>query len=254
MPAPACPTCDGRGWVVEPDGGAGRARRCDCSVELVRAGLVAAMGIPDSFRDCTIDSFRTKGDPSLLEAATKARRYVEGFLDPDPDTGRLHRETGLLFVGAPGLGKTHLAVAILREVVTRFMVRGLYVDFTAFIDRVQSTYDAASEERTLEVTEPAAKAQLLVLDELGGTKPTPHAMEKLYLLVNYRYLNRLPTLFTTNYRLEAAAGDADERSAAALLAHRVSPMVLSRLYEMAHPISMSGWDYRKEVRRFSTQP
>ncbi len=251
-----CPECEGRGWVIEQDNGAGTARRCDCRFQNLAPRLLAAAGIPARYRNCSFKNFDINA-PSpadkdqLLQAKTVSDHYVEGFLKPEGG----FTEAGLLYIGSPGVGKTHLAVAVLKSLIERYRVRGLFVDFTALIHQIQSTFDPGSPESKRDVLDPVVKAEVLVLDELGAQKPTPWVNEILYLIMNSRYTQRLPTLFTTNFRLESdsvAAHDNLDRTPSSpsfqLLSSRISPNLLSRLYEMARPVAIEAEDFRREVQ------
>ncbi len=260
----ACPLCGGRGWVLTDDGGAGTALACECRKLGLGPRLLDASGLPQRYRHCRFDSFRTDHYDAavaeqLLRALADSRAYVESFLD----AAGAPRETGLLYIGPTGVGKTHLAAAVALELIERRRVRVKFVEFTDLLHQIQATFEPGSPGSKSEIMDSVIEAELLVLDELGAQKPTAWVQDVLYLIINTRYSRRRPTIFTTNYRLEAGRTESNremqlDRGAAPAatglesLGHRLQATLVSRLYEMARPIVLDGVeDFRRTVRNLS---
>lgn len=228
-----CPVCFGTGMEIVPGEG---ARRCRCQSPDNRQRLLEAARIPPRYLHCTLQGY-VAGDSELSKWI--AKREAQIVLDEFPSLdGR-----GLLFVGAVGVGKTHLAVAILRELIERYQVRGLFYQFGALLRQIQDSYNPVSQTSELKVLAPVFEADVLVLDELGASKPTNWVRDTMMQIINTRYNDKKLTIFTTNY-LDERRSDTDTRET---LEERISVPLRSRLYEMCRTVVIEGRDYRKRL-------
>src|SRR3989441_3337033 len=225
----ACPLCDDTGWRPVEDNGTRRVVRCDCWRESVGRQRLSDAHIPKRYQHCTLANFAAYNE-SLERAVAQARRVADAF----PVVSR-----GLLLEGQPGVGKTHLAVAVLKQVIHATGARGLFYDTRDLLRVIRSTYDPAIRTTELEILRPVMTADLLVLDDLGAEKTSEWVDETMNLIVNTRYNERRLTIFTSNY-----ADIPDDTDPNALL-FRIGHRMRSRLHEMCEFIVMDGADYRE---------
>jgi DNA replication protein DnaC len=225
----ACAICDDTGWKTVEDDGVSRVTRCDCVRESRSARLLTEARIPPRYQRCTLDSFVTYSNEELLRAVESARRFAQAF----PVV-----QKGLMFIGPPGIGKTHIAVSVLRDVIRRTGARGLYYDTRALLRDIRSTYNPLLQLAEMDIIRPVMEAQLLVLDDLGAERLTDWVEETMSLIVNTRYNERRPTIFTSNYE------DVPDESELNSLQVRVGFRLRSRLREMCDFLEYDGPDYR----------
>ena len=156
--------------------------------------------------------------------------------------------------GDNGVGKTHLAVAVLRELMQNSGARGQFWDFHALLREIRNSYNPETRTTELQVLEPVVEADILLLDDLGAWRMTDWMVDTLFYILNSRYMAKRPTLITTNFQdvtaEEAARKDPNERKE--FLVERVGQRVRSRIMEMCLVIRMNGQDYR-QVRQTSNQ-
>jgi len=227
-----CLLCDDTGWKpldTSSGEGAKQVERCDCWREIAGRQRVAGARIPKRYLHCTIDNF-TAYNETLERAASKARVLADTF----PSVDR-----GLFLEGQPGVGKTHLAVAILKQVVQTTGARGLFFDTRDLLRLIRSTYNASTHATELEVLTPVMTADLLVLDDLGAEKTSEWVDETMNLIVNTRYNERRVTVFTSNY--PDIPDDTDPNA----LLFRIGFRMRSRLHEMCEFVELDAADYRE---------
>jgi DNA replication protein DnaC len=227
---PACPICEDTSWKSIDENGIQRVRRCECWIEKTARTRLKQANIPTRYQHCTLTDFLAYND-SLKRAVEYALKVIADF--PIRST---ERDRGLLLIGAPGVGKTHLAVAMLSECIRKGGV-GRFYTVIDLMGLLRSTY--AGQDNTTEsaVLRDVTEADIVVLDELGRERATEWRDEMLHLIVNARYSNRRPTLFTTNFDV----GDIEDPDA---LQVRVGMRVYSRLCEMCEMLHLDAADYR----------
>ncbi len=226
---PACAICDDTGWKTIEVDGVERVTRCDCVQQKAAAQNLNDARIPPRYQRCTLDSFVTYQNEELLRAVDTARRFADAF----PVV-----QKGLMLIGPPGIGKTHIAVAALHQVIQRTGARGLYYDTRALLRDIRSTYNPVLHMAEMDVIRPVMEAELLVLDDLGAERLTDWVEETMSLIVNTRYNERRPTIFTSNYEDIPDEGEMNS------LLVRVGFRLHSRLREMCEFLEYDGPDYR----------
>jgi DNA replication protein DnaC len=283
-----CPICQGSGWRVDertaegaqplasaesarPGASAGEPKMvwavpCDCTAGGRTEFALARARVPERYRHCDFENFETDNEienvpreqlqtwnRSLAQAKLLVARFAEEF--------PLGSEHGLLLIGPCGVGKTHLAVAALKEIVRRGHT-GLFYDYRELLKEIQDSYNAESQSTEMSVLEPVLTTEVLVLDDVGSSKPSSWALETVGHVLNTRYNKKRVTLLTTNFLDSDATLNAASPAASRVaglraptiedsLTERVGKRIRSRLYEMCRAVEISAADYRKEIRKAS---
>jgi DNA replication protein DnaC len=234
-----CPFCYDTGWQIVIGVG---AKPCQCRRKNQYQRLLERSRIPDRYAGCSLENYSPQGPPEQDSFVSQAKALMDcrTFAREYPSV-----EFGLLLVGECGLGKTHLAVATLKEVLSKTDRLCLFYDFRDLLKEIQDSYNPTTSTSELQVLAPIYEAEVLVLDELGATKPTPWVQDTMTQIINRRYNNKKITIFTSNFLDTPSANS----SYGETLSERLGVRLRSRLYEMCKIVHIKGEDYRRDKLR-----
>jgi DNA replication protein DnaC len=241
----SCPECNGTGWILKEIKGATVARHCRCYKEKKNQILLEQAGIPKRYSNCSFDNFETHND-----SHRRAKKLSQQFVKDYPALN-----AGLLFIGPCGVGKTHLSVAIVNELIKKKGAACYFCDFRELIRNIQGSYAPDAQITESDILYPIFNKDLIVLDELGAKRTTAWVDEMIFYIINYRYNHKKLTLFTSNY-LDSEEDEEDTRDSFFkkkddTLLDRIGIRLRSRLYEMCKVVDMEGDDYRKKIKQAS---
>ncbi len=222
-----CPICKGKGFLVRdvPPGHPdfSKATPCRCTQARLadeRTRALRTVSNLGALSRMTFDTFMPDG-----VGLTQTLRFNlrEAY---DLSVGFANEPRGwLVLLGGYGCGKTHLAAAIANHRIA-LGLSALFVVVPDLLDHLRAAFAPTSDTSLDERLEAIRETPLLILDDLGAHNSTPWAQEKLYQIINHRYNSRLPTVITTNQRLE----ELDPR-----ITSRLADPDLSQSYEIVAP-------------------
>lgn len=160
-----CRECGGTGWNVGENDGISSARRCPCVAEVRAEQAEGHAQIPENYRRASFETFHLPQDnPAAQRGLADVMLAVAAFARAYPNNSK----PGLLLVGAPGTGKTHLAVAAMRLLLARGH-EGIFFDYQNLLEKIRSGYNQTLGTSDREAYRVALDTEILLLDDLGPT-------------------------------------------------------------------------------------
>ena len=247
-----CDLCQGTGRIFEEDAeGLSRTRECQCANFVKKLKRFNEAGIPGKFVHEGLDSYKVAlpRHRSQKDALTRSKNFIKEFVQMKGQYSQ-----GLIFMGDPGLGKTHLAVSIIKELILKHGVECKFVDFFELLKDIRHGYGEDISEG--EFINPYVGVKVLVIDELAKGRNTEWELTILDHFISTRYNDDdKVTLVTTNFsdKLENGTEREDSKktglansSARYTLEEKIGPRIFSRLMEMCKKVPLQGKDFRQE--------
>ena len=240
-----CGKCQGTGWLLEDAGGSQVAKRCACFGDRIKQALVDQSNIPRRYLGCSLDNFEVHND-SHRDALKISRQFVKNYPAQD---------VGLVFIGPCGVGKTHLAVAIIQELIRTKDASCIFYDFRDLIREIQSTFTPESilsrvrrpGPRLLVRCPRPRRARGQTDDGLGRGDGLLYHQPPLQPQEDDPLHDELPR----HGRGAEDKRDSFYKKGDESLIDRIGVRLRSRIYEMCKVVEMWGDDYRKMAKQAS---
>ena len=218
-----CPICEGREWILKIKDGVEIAVPCKCREKAVMSRRLRFADIPEAFRGMDLRSFRMDvyRKPESKKMVSDACKIIKTYLD-DFESQK-ERGMGLyIWSRTKGSGKTRIAAGIANELMKRYTVK--FAVSLTILQEIKNTWrrDAAGSESQL--LDALSTTDILIIDDFGVEAPAAWINDKMYQIINERYINQKVTIFTSNDPLDKISYD-----------DRITNRIKERTYQIAFP-------------------
>lgn len=187
-----CPLCNGKEWIQGEEG----FIECECRQRKINfkkaLDKLKKSGVSDVFAEKTLSNFDSTWHPKITKAGGKVKNYISNFTN---NKGKIENSVG--FCGQTGSGKTHLAIGI----SSLLLKKGIGVMYFPYESEIKKLKQMVMDEKYQEEIEQYKTADVLLIDDLFKETWTNADVSIIFEIINYRYFNAKPIIFTTEKSL-----------------------------------------------------
>ena len=218
-----CPLCNGTEWILTEKDGITTAVECKCRERAAMSRRLRFADIPEAFRGMDLKTFRTDvyRQPDSKKTVADACRIIKVYLD---DFGS-QRDQGMgLFIWSrtKGSGKTRIAAGIANELMKSYAVK--FAVSLTILQEIKNTWRRDAEYSESRLLDALNTVDVLIIDDFGVESPAAWINDKMYQIINERYINKKVTIFTSNESLDSLRYD-----------DRITNRIKERTYQIAFP-------------------
>lgn len=218
-----CPICEGREWILKIKDGVEIAVPCKCREKAVMSRRLRFADIPEAFRGMDLRSFRMdvyrkqESKKMVSDACKIIKTYLDDF------ESQKERGMGLyIWSRTKGSGKTRIAAGIANELMKNYAVK--FAVSLTILQEIKNTWRRDTEYSENQLLDALYTTDILVIDDFGVERPADWINDKMYQIINERYINQKVTIFTSNDPLDKLSYD-----------DRITNRIKERTYQIAFP-------------------
>lgn len=224
-----CKKCHDTGWVTEwTDDGIKYVTECECGIrqKMIHENQLQFAEVPTMYKDCKFSNLKTsvyKDDSNkekFKSAAIIVKQWINNLTQIQNDGIGLY-----IYSTTKGSGKTRLACSIANELIEKHHVSVKFTTSLKILDEIKATWGTSKGNETENrLISELTYADVLIIDDFGIDSGRDWINEKFYGIINGRYIEKKPTIFTSNYPLDALKYD-----------DRITDRIEERTYKIHFP-------------------